>query len=111
MGIKGSIKFGRRAEPQAISDLPARKARYNELVAESYAWSRAITAGTVSEVDDVIDPAHPRMAHPRSQRCRCLNANRQEASLGGYTVRQTHSTPGRRADRMIAQRDRGASRS
>lgn len=60
MGIEGSIKLGRRAELRAITDVPARKARYDELVAESYDWSRAINAGTVFEVDDVIDPADTR---------------------------------------------------
>ena len=56
MGLEGSIKLGRRAELEAITDIPERKARYEELVAEAYAWSRALNAGTVFEVDDVIDP-------------------------------------------------------
>ena len=30
------------------------------MVAEAYAWSRALNAGTVFEVDDVIDPAMTR---------------------------------------------------
>jgi len=60
MGLEGSIKLGRRAELQAIADIPARKARYDALVAEAYAWARAVNAGTVFEVDDVIDPANTR---------------------------------------------------
>ncbi len=60
MGLEGSIKLGRRAELQAITDIPKRKARYEELVAEAYAWSRALNAGTVFEVDDVIDPVMTR---------------------------------------------------
>lgn len=60
MGLEGSIKLGRRAELQAITDIPARRARYDQLVAEAYAWARAVNAGTVYEVDDVIDPAETR---------------------------------------------------
>ena len=60
MGLEGSIKLGRRRELEAITDIPQRKARYDELVAEAYAWSRALNAGTVFEVDDVIDPATTR---------------------------------------------------
>ena len=60
MGLEGQIKLGRRNELAAIEDIPARKARYEELVADAYAWSRALNAGTVFEVDDVIDPAETR---------------------------------------------------
>ncbi len=60
MGLEGQIKLGRRAELQAITDIPARRARYDELVAGAYAWARALNAGTVFEVDDVIDPADTR---------------------------------------------------
>ena len=60
MGLEGSVKLGRRAELQAITDIPKRKARYDQLVADAYAWSRALNAGTTSEVDDVIDPAETR---------------------------------------------------
>jgi acetyl/propionyl-CoA carboxylase alpha subunit/acetyl-CoA carboxylase carboxyltransferase component len=60
MGLEGSVKLGRRAELQAITDIPARKARYDALVAESYAWAKALNAGMVFEVDDVVDPADTR---------------------------------------------------
>lgn len=60
MGLEGSIKLGRRAELAAITDLAKRKARYDKLVDDAYAWSRALNAATVSEVDDVIDPAETR---------------------------------------------------
>jgi acetyl/propionyl-CoA carboxylase alpha subunit len=60
MGLEGSVKLGRRAELLAIADLDQRRARYEELVAEAYRWSRALNAATVSEVDDVIDPAETR---------------------------------------------------
>jgi acetyl-CoA carboxylase carboxyltransferase component len=60
MGLEGQIKLGRRAELAAIEDIPKRKARYEEMLADAYAWSRALNAGTVFEVDDVIDPAETR---------------------------------------------------
>ena len=60
MGLEGSVKLGRRAELLAITDLPQRKARYDQLVADAYSWSRALNAATVSEVDDVIDPVDTR---------------------------------------------------
>ncbi len=60
MGLEGSVKLGRRAELAAITDLAERKARYDKYVADAYAWSRALNAATVSEVDDVIDPADTR---------------------------------------------------
>lgn len=60
MGLEGQIKLGRRAELAAITDIPKRKARYEELLADAYAWSRALNSGTVFEVDDVIDPAETR---------------------------------------------------
>ena len=60
MGLEGSVKLGRRAELAAITDIPARKALYDKYVAEAYAWSRALNAATVMEVDDVIDPAETR---------------------------------------------------
>ena len=60
MGLEGQIKLGRRNELAAITDIPQRKARYDELVANAYDWSRALNAGTVFEVDDVIDPADTR---------------------------------------------------
>jgi acetyl/propionyl-CoA carboxylase alpha subunit len=60
MGLEGSVKLGRRAELQAITDIPARKARYDALVADAYSWAKALNAGTVFEVDDVVDPADTR---------------------------------------------------
>ena len=60
MGLEGSVKLGRRRELEAITDIVERKARYEKYVAEAYAWSRALNAATVSEVDEVIDPADTR---------------------------------------------------
>lgn len=60
MGLEGQIKLGRRGELQAIEDIPARRALYDKWVADAYDWARAVNAGTVFEVDDVIDPADSR---------------------------------------------------
>jgi len=60
MGLEGSVKLGRRAELAAITNIAERKARYEKLVADAYAWSRALNAATVLEVDDVVDPADTR---------------------------------------------------
>ncbi len=60
MGLEGAIKLGRRAELEAITDLAERKATYDQMVDDAYAWSKALNAATVSEVDDVIDPADTR---------------------------------------------------
>jgi acetyl-CoA carboxylase carboxyltransferase component/biotin carboxyl carrier protein len=60
MGLEAAIKLGRRAELQAITDLAQRKARYETLLAEAYDWAKALNAGMIMEVDDVIDPADTR---------------------------------------------------
>jgi acetyl/propionyl-CoA carboxylase alpha subunit/acetyl-CoA carboxylase carboxyltransferase component len=60
MGIEGSVKLGRRAELQAITDIKARRARYEELVGRAYDWASALNGATVFEIDDVIDPADTR---------------------------------------------------
>jgi len=60
MGLEGAVKLGRRAELLAITDLAQRKARYDQLVADAYAWAKALNAGMTMEVDDVIDPATTR---------------------------------------------------
>ncbi|WP_225207759.1 acetyl-CoA carboxylase family protein [Novosphingobium huizhouense] len=60
MGIEGEIKLGRRAELAAIADVEERRARYEELLANAYAWSSAANGATVFEFDDVIDPAETR---------------------------------------------------
>ena len=48
MGLEGSFKLGRRAELAAITDIAERKARYDQLVADAYAWARALNGGTSS---------------------------------------------------------------
>ena len=51
MGIEGSAEARPAgAELQAITDIPARRARYDALVAESYAWRAGAERRTVFEV-------------------------------------------------------------
>ena len=60
MGLEGAVKLGRRAELMAIDELAERTRRYDGMVADAYRWARALNAATVSEFDDVIDPADTR---------------------------------------------------
>jgi acetyl/propionyl-CoA carboxylase alpha subunit/acetyl-CoA carboxylase carboxyltransferase component len=60
MGLEGQVKLGRRAELEAITDVAARRARFDQLVAEAYDWASAVNGATVFEFDDVIDPAATR---------------------------------------------------
>ncbi|MGH6958307.1 MAG: carboxyl transferase domain-containing protein, partial [Caulobacteraceae bacterium] len=60
MGLEGQVKLGRRAELEAISDIGARRARFEQLVAEAYDWASAVNGATVFEFDDVIDPSETR---------------------------------------------------
>jgi acetyl/propionyl-CoA carboxylase alpha subunit/acetyl-CoA carboxylase carboxyltransferase component len=60
MGLEGMVKLGMRKELEAIVDPEARKAKFDELVAQAYAHGKALSAGSYFEVDDVIDPADTR---------------------------------------------------
>lgn len=60
MGLEGYVKLGYRNELAAISDPVARKARFDQLVAEAYAKGRALSRATGMALDDVIDPADTR---------------------------------------------------
>lgn len=60
MGLEGAVRLGFRKELEAIADLDAREARYQELVDQMYAWGSGINTATHLEVDDVIDPADTR---------------------------------------------------
>ncbi|GAA0263985.1 acetyl-CoA carboxylase family protein [Cryptosporangium japonicum] len=60
MGLEGAVRLGFRAELDAIADPPARRARFDELVADYYERGKALNVATVFEVDDVIDPADTR---------------------------------------------------
>jgi acetyl-CoA carboxylase carboxyltransferase component len=60
MGLEGSVKLGYRNELAAIEDPLARKARFDEMVANAYARGKAMARGTSPSLDDVIDPAETR---------------------------------------------------
>ena len=60
MGLEGAVRLGYRRELDAISDPEARRARYEELVAEQYTRGQALSAAAAFEIDDVIDPADTR---------------------------------------------------
>ena len=54
------MRLGYRKELEAIEDPVARRARYEELVAEQYARGKALSTAMAFEIDDVIDPAATR---------------------------------------------------
>jgi acetyl/propionyl-CoA carboxylase alpha subunit/acetyl-CoA carboxylase carboxyltransferase component len=60
MAIEGYVKLGFRDQLAAITDLEARKAKYEEMVAKMYDESKAVNAATFYEFDDVIDPLDTR---------------------------------------------------
>jgi acetyl-CoA carboxylase carboxyltransferase component/biotin carboxyl carrier protein len=60
MGLEGAVKLGYRNELAAIADPVARKAKYDEMVAQMYQRGKALSAATLFEFDDVIDPAETR---------------------------------------------------
>jgi acetyl/propionyl-CoA carboxylase alpha subunit len=60
MGLEGQVKLGRRRELAAIADPAERKTAYEGMVAELYERGKALNAGSLWEVDEVIDPADTR---------------------------------------------------
>ncbi len=60
MGLEGQVKLGRRRELAAIEDPTERLAAYEQMVAELYERGKALNAGSMFEVDEVIDPAETR---------------------------------------------------
>jgi acetyl-CoA carboxylase carboxyltransferase component len=57
MGLEGAVRLGYRRELEAADDPDA---LFEELVARSYERGKALSAATVYEIDDVIDPAETR---------------------------------------------------
>jgi acetyl-CoA carboxylase carboxyltransferase component len=57
MGLEGAVRLGYRRELAAAEDP---EALFEELVARSYERGKALSAATVYEIDDVIDPADTR---------------------------------------------------
>lgn len=66
MGLEGGVRLGFRTELEAIDDLDARRARYDELVAEAYERGKGLSAAAAFEIDDVIDPADTRATLARA---------------------------------------------
>jgi acetyl/propionyl-CoA carboxylase alpha subunit/acetyl-CoA carboxylase carboxyltransferase component len=60
MGLEGAVKLGYRNELAAITDPVERKAKFDEMVARSYERGKALSAATLYEFDEVIDPAETR---------------------------------------------------
>ncbi|RBO94058.1 acetyl-CoA carboxylase family protein [Nocardia puris] len=60
MGLEGAVRLGFAKELAAIADPVERQAAFDNLVRLAYASGKALTAATVFELDDVIDPAETR---------------------------------------------------
>ncbi|APB00761.1 Acetyl-CoA carboxylase [Nocardia seriolae] len=60
MGLEGAVRLGFAKELAAIEDPAQRQAAFDALVKAAYDSGKALTAATVLELDDVIDPADTR---------------------------------------------------
>ncbi|WP_433655378.1 carboxyl transferase domain-containing protein [Nocardia sp. CA-128927] len=60
MGLEGAVRLGFAKELAAIEDPGKRQEAFDNLVAIAYATGKALTAATLHELDDVIDPAETR---------------------------------------------------
>jgi acetyl-CoA carboxylase carboxyltransferase component len=60
MNLEGAVKLGFRKELEAVADPAQRKAKFEEMVAQAYERGKALSAATLFEIDDVIDPAQTR---------------------------------------------------
>ena len=60
MGLEGFVKLGYRKELQAVEDAAARKALFEEMVAQAYEHGKALNVASHFEFDDVIDPVDSR---------------------------------------------------
>ncbi|MEC3915272.1 acetyl-CoA carboxylase family protein [Nocardia sp. CDC160] len=60
MGLEGAVRLGFAKELAALEDPLQRQAAFDALVKAAYDAGKALTAATVLELDDVIDPADTR---------------------------------------------------
>ncbi len=60
MGLEGAVKLGYRNEIAAITDPAERKAFFDRMVAQMYENGKGLSAASLFEIDDVIDPAETR---------------------------------------------------
>ena len=87
MGLEGQVKLGRRRELAAIEDQAERVAAYERMVAELYERGKALNAGSLFEVDEVIDPAETRrwiVAGLRSLPPQPIREGKRRACVDGW---------------------------
>jgi acetyl/propionyl-CoA carboxylase alpha subunit len=60
MNLEGAVKLGFRKELEALADPAERAAEFERLVEEAYERGKALSAASLFEIDDVIDPADTR---------------------------------------------------
>lgn len=60
MGLEGAIQLGFKKELEAVADGPARRALYDQLVAQMYERGHALSVASYGEIDAVIDPIETR---------------------------------------------------
>ena len=60
MGLEGAVKLGFKKELDALQDPSAKKALYEQLLAEQYQKGQAQEVASVLEIDAVIEPANTR---------------------------------------------------
>jgi acetyl-CoA carboxylase carboxyltransferase component len=60
MGLEGAVKLGYRNEIAAITDPAERAAFFERIVAQMYEQGKGLSAASLFEIDDVIDPADTR---------------------------------------------------
>ena len=60
MGLEGFVRLGFRKEMEAIEDPIERQKWYEAMVAKKYEEGKALSIASVTEIDEVIDPAETR---------------------------------------------------
>ncbi len=60
MGLEGAVRLGFKKELEAITDPQQRDAEFQRRVALAYEHGKALNMASVTEIDDVIDPASTR---------------------------------------------------
>jgi acetyl-CoA carboxylase carboxyltransferase component len=60
MGLEGAVRLGFAKELDAVADEAGKQALFNKLLAELYENGKAVSIGSVLELDAVIDPVETR---------------------------------------------------
>ncbi len=87
MGLEGYVRLGFRKEMEAIADPEERQAYYESMVARLYENGKAISIGSVLEIDEVIDPEQTRrwiMAGLRSAPPRVPREGRKRPNVDAW---------------------------